>query len=182
MRDGRRRLIGRLFYWALVGITAIGFRLSAFAAELAGGRCNYYRCGHCVSGGWQRGFRDADHFLACVCNGGRECGRSRIDECCAGSERGAERVIGAEFGSHSGGRVLQRGLSARARAGENGVLDCANDISGEAFGSTEHAGGRIGGAAGIAAVCEFGTGNEGGRYVGRTPERRGNDQREQDVR
>ena len=37
MRDGRRRLIGRLFYWALVGITAIGFRLSAFAADSQGG-------------------------------------------------------------------------------------------------------------------------------------------------
>ena len=48
-------------YW----LSAIGFR-----CRLAGGRCNYYRCGHCVSGGWQRGFRDADHFLACVCNGG----------------------------------------------------------------------------------------------------------------
>ena len=35
MRDGRRRLIGRLFYWALVGITAIGFRLLAFGYRLS---------------------------------------------------------------------------------------------------------------------------------------------------
>jgi len=118
---------------------AFGYRLSL---QTRRGRGYYYGCGHCVSSRRQRGFGDADYFLASVCYGWRKCGRCRIDECCAGSERGAERFIGAEFGSHSGGRLLQRGLSARARTSENGVLDCANDISGEAFGSKKHARGQ----------------------------------------
>ena len=165
MFDAGRRPIGRLFYWVLTVVELLASGLPAFSvrsgAESAERACDDHGCGHGLFGGWHDGFGNADYYVAGVCDGGRDRGGGRSDAGDAGCEWGAQRGVGAECGSDSGGDVLHGRVSAWTRRSEDGVLAGADDFSGEPGGGADDAGIGHGGAAGFDAIREYATGGGG---------------------
>ena len=183
------RPAGRLFYLVLalvVAATSVGLSASVEASagrgeagecpSGEGGRQSHAACGfagspertgaderdrHRVHGGWNSGAGRPGHYVAGVCGSEWDGGGSGGIGCDAGNERRIECGAGGERGSESSGRVLHRGVPVGTGRGANGVLGGADEFSGNPGGGADDAGIRNGGATGVDAVCEFGSGDEG---------------------
>jgi len=180
MLDWRRRPVGRLFYWTLALISAAGFRLSASGAAVppeGGAPTTTVTDTVYLADGTPAAGNLIISWPAFVTGGGTAVAAGTTNVA-LGTKGSLSVELGAERGSYAGGCLLQRRVSDRTRAGENRILGGAICVSCEPGDCADDAGIGTGGAAGIDAIREFGSVDQGGRYFGCACEWGRDDQRD----